>query len=143
IARCAGVQNVSRPIVRCHEMSHRTPTMTLVDANRTAYRNQGTAPVSVPAQAWRRSSAYAGVAITVPCSISIRLVTWRIGELVVPTTTRNTNSPHHQSTNYTVTPLVLTIRPRLERGSRYSRSSRLAIGTPRRPRCPPGLPAGG
>ena len=33
---CAGVQNVSRPIVRCHEMSHITPRMTLVDANSTA-----------------------------------------------------------------------------------------------------------
>lgn len=32
----AGVQNESRPMVRCQEMSHIPPTMTLVDANATA-----------------------------------------------------------------------------------------------------------
>ena len=33
---CAGVQNVSRPIVRCHEMSQFPPTTTLVEAKTTA-----------------------------------------------------------------------------------------------------------
>ena len=41
MARWAGVQNESRPMDRCHEMSQRTPTMTLVDANATAHRGQG------------------------------------------------------------------------------------------------------
>ena len=33
---CAGVQNESRPIVECHEMSQTTPMTTLVAANSTA-----------------------------------------------------------------------------------------------------------
>src|SRR5688572_31898475 len=36
MARWAGVQNVSRPIVMCHEMSQMTPTTMLVDAKSTA-----------------------------------------------------------------------------------------------------------
>ena len=52
---------VSRPIVRCQEMSRMTPTITLVDANRTAYRNHGTAPEIVPAHSSRASSTCAGV----------------------------------------------------------------------------------
>src|ERR1043165_4422686 len=32
---CAGVQNVSRPIVRCHEISHRMPTTIEVAAKMT------------------------------------------------------------------------------------------------------------
>ena len=32
----AATSNVSRPMVRCHEMSHITPTTTLVDAKSTA-----------------------------------------------------------------------------------------------------------
>src|SRR2546428_13806144 len=42
MARWAGVQKVSRPIVRCQEMSQMTPTITLVEAKRTAYKNHGT-----------------------------------------------------------------------------------------------------
>ena len=38
----AGVQNVSRPIVRCHEMSQITPSTTLVEAKSTAQTYQGT-----------------------------------------------------------------------------------------------------
>src|SRR5690349_6433592 len=39
----AGVQNVSRPIVMCQEMSHSRPTMMLVDPASIAVRYQGTA----------------------------------------------------------------------------------------------------
>ena len=35
INRCAGVQNVSRPMVICHEMSQYTPTITHAAANTT------------------------------------------------------------------------------------------------------------
>src|SRR5262245_37173886 len=63
MARCAGVQNVSRPIVRCHEMSHVTPTMTLAEAKSTAYRNHGTVREMDAAQPSRASSTYAGVAM--------------------------------------------------------------------------------
>ena len=38
----AGVQNESLPMDRCQEMSQTTPTRTLVDANATAHRDQGT-----------------------------------------------------------------------------------------------------
>src|SRR5436190_18258622 len=37
MAMCAGVQNVSRPIVRCHEMSQRMP-MTMLVAPRITMR---------------------------------------------------------------------------------------------------------
>src|SRR2546426_401246 len=47
MARWAGVQKVSRPIVRCQEMSQVTPTITLVEAKRTAYRNHGTVPLTI------------------------------------------------------------------------------------------------
>src|SRR5215203_2509674 len=39
----AGVQNVSRPIVMCHEMSHSRPTMMLVDPASIAVRYHGSA----------------------------------------------------------------------------------------------------
>src|SRR5687768_16896387 len=42
MAMCGYDQNVSRPMVECHEMSHSTPMMTLVDAKSTAYTCQGT-----------------------------------------------------------------------------------------------------
>src|SRR5690349_20655242 len=45
MARCAGVQNVSRPMVMCHEMSQMTPTTMLVDANSTAGMCHGMARV--------------------------------------------------------------------------------------------------
>src|SRR5215212_4821836 len=35
MARCAGVQNVSRPMVRCHEMSQRMPTTMAVAPSMT------------------------------------------------------------------------------------------------------------
>ena len=38
----AGVQKVSRPIERCHEMSQRMPTLALVAAMTAAHTNQGT-----------------------------------------------------------------------------------------------------
>src|SRR3989441_12567834 len=63
MARWAGVQKVSRPIVRCQEMSQVTPTITLVEAKRTAYRNHGTVPETVPAHSSRASTTYAGVAM--------------------------------------------------------------------------------
>ena len=37
----AGVQKVSRPIVMCHEMSHSSPTMMLVEPASIAVRYQG------------------------------------------------------------------------------------------------------
>src|SRR5678810_643249 len=43
--RCAGVQNVSRPIDICHEMSQYTPTITHVAPRRTVYACQS---VDVP-----------------------------------------------------------------------------------------------
>src|SRR6185312_5840111 len=48
MAMCAGVQNVSRPMVLCHEMSHITPTITHSDATNTAGRYQGTPAVPAP-----------------------------------------------------------------------------------------------
>ena len=47
MARWAGVQNESRPMDRCQEMSHWTPTMTLVDAKATASSGQGTTDAAV------------------------------------------------------------------------------------------------
>ena len=52
----AGVQNESRPMVRCQEMSHRMPAMTLVDANATAHRGQRTTEVAA-------GTAVAGMAL--------------------------------------------------------------------------------
>ena len=40
ISRCAGVQNVSRPIDMCHEMSQYTPTITHAAANTAVYACQ-------------------------------------------------------------------------------------------------------
>src|SRR5689334_8895209 len=37
MSRCAGVQNVSRPMDMCHEMSQSNPTTTIVAATTTAY----------------------------------------------------------------------------------------------------------
>src|SRR6185437_13826792 len=48
----AGVQNVSRPIVLCHEMSHITPTITHSDASSTTGRYHGT-PIAPPPLAGR------------------------------------------------------------------------------------------
>src|SRR5213594_3134081 len=57
---CAGVQNVSRPIVRCHEMSQITPTTALVAANTSAATYHGRlAP--------REMARAAGMAATVTC----------------------------------------------------------------------------
>src|SRR5206468_9767664 len=42
LARWAGVQNVSRPMVRCHEISQITPTTALVDASTRALTCHGT-----------------------------------------------------------------------------------------------------
>src|SRR5881396_1459879 len=42
MARWAGVQNVSRPMVRCHEISQITPTTALVDASTRALTCHGT-----------------------------------------------------------------------------------------------------
>src|SRR5207248_9954575 len=44
MAMWAGVQNVSRPIERCHEMSQTTPTFALVAAISAAATYQGTPP---------------------------------------------------------------------------------------------------
>ena len=41
MARCAGVQKVSRPIVRCQEISQIAPTTTLVEAKITAKMDHG------------------------------------------------------------------------------------------------------
>src|SRR5215472_16060045 len=35
VSKCAGVQNVSRPIELCHERSHKAPTTALVEAIKT------------------------------------------------------------------------------------------------------------
>src|SRR4051794_40298057 len=50
-------------MLRCQEMSQVTPTMTLADAKRTAYRNHGTVRATVLAHPSRASSTYAGVAM--------------------------------------------------------------------------------
>src|SRR4029077_1761865 len=44
MAMWAGVQNVSRPIERCHEMSQMTPTFALVAAISAAATYHGTTP---------------------------------------------------------------------------------------------------
>src|SRR2546425_6654716 len=46
MAACAGVQNVSRPIERCQEMSQMMPTFALVAATSVAATYQGTAAAS-------------------------------------------------------------------------------------------------
>src|SRR5260370_40103883 len=43
---CAGVQNVSRPIVRCHEMSHRMPMQIDVPPATTAQTYHETFPAA-------------------------------------------------------------------------------------------------
>ena len=63
---CAGVQNVSRPIVMCHEMSQYTPTPMLVIANSAATTCHGTAPVRGAEMVAARGTSAAGVpAVTV------------------------------------------------------------------------------
>ncbi len=57
MARWAGVQKVSRPIVRYHELSQMRPTITLVEAKATAQRYHGTAVFVTTAR-----SGVAGVA---------------------------------------------------------------------------------
>src|SRR5436190_13910780 len=51
MSRCAGVQNVSRPMDMCHEMSHSKPTTTIAAAATTAYachaQSSTTEPVRV------------------------------------------------------------------------------------------------
>ena len=44
---CAGVQNVSRPMVECHEMSHRMPTTMHVAAKTTAWQYHGVPALDV------------------------------------------------------------------------------------------------
>ena len=56
---------MSRPIVRCQEMSQITPTMTLVEANATAQRNHGIAAWAVAAVAALDRCAGTGRAIVV------------------------------------------------------------------------------
>src|SRR5207244_9143032 len=46
MAACAGVQNVSRPIERCQEMSQMMPTFALVAATSVAATYQGTGAAS-------------------------------------------------------------------------------------------------
>src|SRR5437016_625429 len=46
MAPCAGVQNVSRPIERCQEMSQMMPTFALVAATSVAATYQGTGAAS-------------------------------------------------------------------------------------------------
>ena len=45
MARCAGVQNVSRPMERCHETSQWAPIETDVTANAEHHRYHGICPV--------------------------------------------------------------------------------------------------
>src|SRR2546430_6312013 len=51
MAACAGVQNVSRPIERCQEMSRMMPTFALVAATSVAATYQGTGAASCAAGA--------------------------------------------------------------------------------------------
>src|SRR6266571_1404909 len=76
MAMCAGVQNVSRPIVRCHEMSQITPTPVLVAASNTAVRYQGTGAVVAgrgEAVAVMRRSSGGRAKVRSSCSASLRL----------------------------------------------------------------------
>ena len=54
---CAGVQNVSRPIVMCHEMSQISPRMMLVAANTVATSGQGSDSARASARADGGASA--------------------------------------------------------------------------------------
>ena len=51
ISRCAGVQNESRPIDMCHEMSQYTPTITHAAANTAVYACQPSTPTTAVADA--------------------------------------------------------------------------------------------
>src|ERR1051326_2629982 len=66
MAMCAGVQNVSRPMVRCQEMSHRTPTTILVAPRTTVRQYQGTDLVGAPVVAGAEVGA-----MIVPVSMTI------------------------------------------------------------------------
>src|SRR6266545_7044118 len=54
---CAGVQNVSRPMVSCHEMSHTMPTRMHIAANTTAAQGQGARALTCRARVAAGASA--------------------------------------------------------------------------------------
>src|ERR1043166_7477613 len=66
MAMWAGVQNVSRPIERCHEMSQMTPTFALVAAISAAATYQGTTPGCGAAPARGPVAAGTGLAVARP-----------------------------------------------------------------------------
>src|SRR5207245_11646583 len=66
MAMWAGVQNVSRPIERCHEMSQMTPTFTLVAAITAAATYHGTTAGRDVAGAGGAVAAVTGLAVVRP-----------------------------------------------------------------------------
>src|ERR1051325_8098097 len=66
MAMWAGVQNVSRPIERCHEMSQMTPTFALVAAISAATTYQGTTPECGAAPVRGPVAAVTGLAVARP-----------------------------------------------------------------------------
>src|SRR5437879_10530778 len=66
MAMWAGVQNVSRPIDRCHEMSHMAPTFTLVAAITAAATYHGTTAGRDVAGAGGAVAAVTGLAVVRP-----------------------------------------------------------------------------
>src|SRR2546426_2851976 len=70
---CAGVQNVSRPMVRCHEMSQMTPTTAHVAATNTAVTYHGTFAITPPCRvAGRRSYSESRASVSSSYTHSIR-----------------------------------------------------------------------
>ena len=59
---CAGVQNVSRPMDMCHEMSHTMPTTMLVAASTVATSGHGIAAADSASRARENGAAAAGIA---------------------------------------------------------------------------------
>ena len=70
----AAVQKVSRPIVRCHEMSQIPPTTTLVEAKTTAQTYQGTPwPAAAAAGAPRPEASGSEPGIVVLSAVAVTL----------------------------------------------------------------------
>src|SRR2546427_2412144 len=70
---CAGVQNVSRPMVRCHEISQITPTTAHVAATNTAVTYHGTFAITPPCRvAGRRSYSESRASVSSSYTYSIR-----------------------------------------------------------------------
>src|SRR5439155_7589163 len=68
MAPCAGVQNVSRPIERCQEMSQMMPTFALVAATSVAATYQGTGAARGAAGAAGGAAPPIGLRVVTPAA---------------------------------------------------------------------------